>query len=155
MGHDAAARPAATETGLPIVSLLGLRLHAISEPQAVAHILANVHLRRGGWVITPNLDHLRRFTCDEEFAGFFTQADLVVCDGMPLVWASRVQGTALPGRVAGSDLIWSLSEAAAKTGVPIYLLGGQPGVAAATGEILQKKYPGLQVAGVECPELGF
>jgi N-acetylglucosaminyldiphosphoundecaprenol N-acetyl-beta-D-mannosaminyltransferase len=150
-----AAAPATAPRSLPVVSILGMRLHAVTEQQAVAHILEQVRLRRGGWVITPNVDHLRRFTCDQEFASCFPQADLVLCDGMPLVWASKVQGTPLPQRVAGSDLIWSLSAAAAAQAMSLYFLGGLDGAAEAAARVLQAQYPGLQVAGIECPPLGF
>ena len=46
---------------------------------------------------------------------------------MPLLWASRLQGTPLPERVADQDLIWSLSAAAAANRLPVYLIGGDPG----------------------------
>ena len=140
---------------LPYVRLHGLDLHAVTEPQAVDHVMEHVCAGRGGWVITPNLDHLRRFTLNPEFAGFFKEAELVVCDGMPLVWACGVQGTPLPERVAGADLIWSLSEAAAERDVPIYLLGGDPGAAEGAGRVLRGHYPALRIVGVECPPRGF
>ena len=61
----------------------------------------------------------------------------------------------LPERVTGSDLIWSLSVAASKAEIPIYLLGGKPGTAEQAGRVLKMHFPGLLVAGVECPPLGF
>jgi N-acetylglucosaminyldiphosphoundecaprenol N-acetyl-beta-D-mannosaminyltransferase len=149
-------KPASSpQTELPYVRLLGLDLNAVTERQAVDHVMELIHAGRGGWVITPNLDHLRRSTIDPEFAAFFKQAELVVCDGMPLVWASNLQGTPLPARVAGSDLIWSLTEAAARHEVPIYLLGGDPGAAEAAGRVFCERYPGLKIVGVECPPYGF
>ena len=88
-------------------------LDAISEAQCIAHILDELDAGRGGMLVTPNLDHLHRSTKDLAFAALVAEADLVVADGMPLVWASRLQGTPLPERVAGSNLITTLSGAAA------------------------------------------
>lgn len=140
---------------MPRVTLLGMTLHALTEAQASRHVLDQIALRRGGWVLTPNIDHLWRFTQDATFASYFRQADLILCDGMPLVWAAKVQGTPLPQRVAGSDLIWSLSAGAAARGIPLYLLGGDPGTAKSAARVLEAKYPGLIITGVECPEYGF
>ena len=57
---------------------------------------------------------------------YLDDADLVVADGMPLVWASRLAGTPLPERVAGSSLIWSLSAGLGRDGRSVYVLGGAP-----------------------------
>jgi N-acetylglucosaminyldiphosphoundecaprenol N-acetyl-beta-D-mannosaminyltransferase len=71
------------------------------------------------------------------------------------VWASRLQATPLPERVAGSTMIWALTEAAARAGTPIFLLGGSPGVAERTRQIFRERYPGVRIAGTHCPPLGF
>ena len=113
---------------LPVVELGGLRLHALTELECVDHIIAEHKQGIGGWVVTPNLDHLRRFQSDLDFQGLVSQANLVTADGMPLIWMSRVQGTPLPERVAGSSLIDTLSRAAARDEhMSIYLDGGRSG----------------------------
>jgi N-acetylglucosaminyldiphosphoundecaprenol N-acetyl-beta-D-mannosaminyltransferase len=109
----------------------------------------------GGWVITPNLDHLRSYRRYPELRRHFHSAELVLADGMPLVWASRVQATPLPERVAGSDLIWSLSREAARRSASIYLVGGNPGSAEAAAVVLRDAAPGLEVAGAHSPPMGF
>jgi N-acetylglucosaminyldiphosphoundecaprenol N-acetyl-beta-D-mannosaminyltransferase len=82
-------------------------------------------------------------------------ATLVVPDGMPLIWFSRIRDERLTERVTGSSLIFSLTEAAAKQSRSIYLLGGEPGVAERAGQKLAERYPGLKVAGSESPPMGF
>jgi N-acetylglucosaminyldiphosphoundecaprenol N-acetyl-beta-D-mannosaminyltransferase len=74
---------------------------------------------------------------------------------MPLVWASRLGGTPLPERVAGSDLVVSVSRAAARAGVPVSLVGGNPGTAERAAAELRRRFPALQVCGTCCPEPGF
>jgi N-acetylglucosaminyldiphosphoundecaprenol N-acetyl-beta-D-mannosaminyltransferase len=140
---------------LPTITLHGVRLHSVTEVATVRHILGSLDQGRGGVVVTPNLDHLRRCRKDMNFAALVAEADLVVADGMPLVWASKLQRTPLPERVAGSNLISSLSEGAAARGRSLFLLGGAPGTADGAAEILRKLYPGIKITGSYCPPVGF
>ena len=96
-------------------------------------MLRELEAGRGGWLLTANLDHLRLCDRDPDYLRLCREASLVVADGMPLVWASRLQRTPLPERVAGSDLLGRLCAAAAGGGRSVYLLGGAPGVAEAAG----------------------
>ena len=137
------------------IELLGLRLDALTEKQTCDHILDSLERGEGGTLITANLDYLRRSCCDDEFGRFVKQSDLIVADGMPLIWASRLQGTPLPERVAGSSLCLSLSGELATKHRTVYLLGGNPGVAHQAAGILQDRYPGLEIAGTYCPQVGF
>src|SRR4051794_13860937 len=139
----------------PTVDLRGVRVHAVTETDCVGHILSELEAGRGGMVVTPNLDHLHRCLHDLTFAALVSEADLVVADGMPLVWAARLQGTPLPQRVAGSNLISSLSGAAAANGRSIFLLGGATGTAERAADVLRGRFPSLRVVGTACPPVGF
>jgi N-acetylglucosaminyldiphosphoundecaprenol N-acetyl-beta-D-mannosaminyltransferase len=140
---------------LPEAPLRGITVHAITREGCVSHILRELDAGRGGCVVTPNLDHLRRLDGDENFRAIYSRAELRVADGMPVLWAARLAGHRLPERVAGSDLIWSLSEAAARAGRSVFLLGGDPGAAEAAAAELCRRYPGLAIAGWHCPPMGF
>jgi N-acetylglucosaminyldiphosphoundecaprenol N-acetyl-beta-D-mannosaminyltransferase len=140
---------------LPTVDLRGVHINAITEVQSVRYIMSELAAGRGGMVVTPNLDHLHRCLHDIQFAALVSEAEMIVADGMPLVWASRLQGTPLPERVAGSNLISSLSKAAADEGRTVYLLGGAPGTAEGAARALQAKFPTLKIAGTICPPYGF
>jgi N-acetylglucosaminyldiphosphoundecaprenol N-acetyl-beta-D-mannosaminyltransferase len=154
----AAAEPSLTEGHagrLPEIGLCGCVIHAASEGECVRYVLDEIDAGRGGWVVTPNLDHLRRFLKDREFRQMYSEADLRVADGFMLLLASRLQRTPLPERVAGSDLIWSLSKAAGERGRSIFLLGGNEGTDVAAAEVLAEQCPGLRIAGTACPAPGF
>jgi N-acetylglucosaminyldiphosphoundecaprenol N-acetyl-beta-D-mannosaminyltransferase len=137
------------------IDVMGLPLDAVTGEDAVSTVAGELERGQGGWVITPNLDHLRSYRRRPELREHFHSADLVLADGMPLVWASRLQATPLPERVAGSDLIWSLSREAAHRGASVYLVGGNPGSAEAAADVLQDAAPGLEVAGAHSPPMGF
>jgi len=144
-----------SQTKLPAIKLHGHWIHAVTEKQCIDYILTELEASRGGWIVTPNLDHLRRLVRDDSFANLCAKATLMVADGMPLIWASRLQGTPLPERVTGSNLIFSLSKAVADRSRSIYLLGGDIGTAEKASNFLCEGIPGLKIAGTYYPELGF
>lgn len=137
------------------IDLMGMPVDAVSESEALAAIVAALDAGRGGTVVTAHLEILRRHRTDPAVRRHFDDADLVVADGQPLVWASRIQRTPLPERVAGSELVWSLAAECALRGRSIYLLGGAPGAAMGAAQQLLRLYPGLEIAGVESPAFGF
>jgi N-acetylglucosaminyldiphosphoundecaprenol N-acetyl-beta-D-mannosaminyltransferase len=135
------------------ISLMGMPIDALTEREAIDTIVDALGDGDGGWVITPNLDHLRRHRDSGAVRRAFADADLVLADGMPLVWASRLQRTPLPERVAGSDLIWTLSDAGGRIGASVYLVGGNPGAAEGAAHELRRRAPGLRVAGTAAPQV--
>jgi len=118
-------------------------------------VIESCKAERGGHVITPNTDIVRQCARDASVRALVERAALVTADGMPIVWASQLQGTPLPERVAGSNLISLLSRAAAENGLSVFLLGGDPGTAEAAAKVLEEQSPGLVVAGTYFPEFGF
>lgn len=137
------------------VTLMGFAIDAVTQAQALDHIVASRRAGLGGWVVTPNLEILRRIVHEPATRALCEMATLRLADGMPLIWASRLRGTPLPERVPGSDLILTLSERAAREGLSVYLLGGDPGVGDAAAEKLRTLYPAIRIVGVESPPFGF
>lgn len=127
----------------------------VTEASAVRAIIGAAETSRGHWTITANLDHLRRYHCDPVQRGLIDDADLVVADGMPLIWASRLAGEPLPERISGSSMIWSICEAASARRQSVFLLGGDPGVAERAADVFRDSYPDLEITGTACPPLGF
>ena len=82
-----------------------------------------------------------------DFLRVLQEADLVLPDGVGLLWAAKRMGHPLPERVTGSDGIYLLAERAAREGWRMFLLGAMPGVAEKTASILAQRYPGLHVVG--------
>jgi N-acetylglucosaminyldiphosphoundecaprenol N-acetyl-beta-D-mannosaminyltransferase len=105
-------------------------------------------------MVNINVDNLRLTVADPAVRRLVADAHLVLADGMPIMWASRLQGTALKQRVAASEAIWPLCSEAAKKGMGIFLLGAPPGTARRAGEVLAARYPGL-VFGHHSPPFGF
>jgi N-acetylglucosaminyldiphosphoundecaprenol N-acetyl-beta-D-mannosaminyltransferase len=134
---------------------MGLDFDAVTERETVDTILDGAERDQGGWVVTPNLEYLREYQLADDVRDAFDDASLVVPDGTPLMWASRLKREPLPDRVAGSDLIWSLSRGAGRRRASVFLLGGSPGTAEAAARRLEQECPGLSVCGTACPPRGF
>lgn len=141
-------------SGADQVELFEMPLARYDRGQLLDHMFTALARGQGGWLITANLDFLRRWTQHRETRELYAQADLRVADGMPLVWASRIMGDPLPERVAGSELIWLVAERAAIEGRSVYLLGGAPDAAEEAREQLVGRYPALDVCGCTSPFIG-
>jgi N-acetylglucosaminyldiphosphoundecaprenol N-acetyl-beta-D-mannosaminyltransferase len=146
---------ALADTAPPTVPLMGLNVAAVSERDTINYVLNGLGRRRGGWICPANLDVLRQWRGSADVRELVAAADLVVADGMPLVWAGELQGSPLPERVAGSSLIVSLTAAAADAGASVFLLGGNPGTAEAAVTELTRTSPHIRLAGTLCPPFGF
>lgn len=107
------------------------------------------------YVVTSNVDHIVKLQNDNEFKKIYQDADLVLADGMPLVWAAKFLGTPLYEKVSGSDLFIKLCEIASRRKFRLFFLGGSPGDAEKAKEVLVRQNPGLLVEGVYCPPFGF
>jgi len=137
------------------VNILGVWIDDVTMSEAVTWICELVDRGKFSYVVTPNVDHVMKLQRDEEFREIYLGANLVLTDGVPLLWASRILGTPLKERVTGSDLLLRLCAAAARKGCAIFLLGGNSGVARDACSILKTRYNSLNVAGYYCPESGF
>jgi len=97
--------------------------------------------------MTANASHLCMMQHDAALRAACDGADLVVADGMSVVWALRAAGIDVPERVAGVDLMVKLLEAGGKEGRRVFFLGARPEVVKKLARDCATKYPGLVVAG--------
>ncbi len=138
----------------PSVSILGVRVDAVTMPQTLAWVEAAIASRRPRQICTANPEFVMTAQRDAEFKRVLNAADLVLPDGMGLLWAARRLGARLPERVAGSDLIYRLAELAGARGWRVYFLGAAEGVAQTAAERLHALYPGLVIAGTAAGDPG-
>jgi N-acetylglucosaminyldiphosphoundecaprenol N-acetyl-beta-D-mannosaminyltransferase len=98
-------------------------------------------------VATPNPEIVQLAQNDREFAQVLAHADLVIPDGVGVIYAAKILGRPLKGRVPGIEFAGALMLRMAQAGKRLYLLGAKPGVAEAAAEKLQSQYPGLIICG--------
>ena len=138
---------------LPTISLASHRIARIDLEGVLHALFVAMSRKKGGWLMTLNIDLAYQGHANPEIASIQKEASLIVADGMPLIWASRLQGNPLPERIAGSDLVFHLAERCAAEGRCLYLLGGAPGAAEGAAFALEENWPELTIAGFDDPEL--
>lgn len=153
---SALLRPAATSAARVSaaprpVAMLGIPFDPLTIEGTLDRIDAMIASRQPHYVVTANVDFLTQAAHDVELRRILLDADLVLCDGTPLLWLSRWLGNRLPERVAGSDLAPQLIARAAAKGHRIFLLGAAEGVAAEASAKLLAQHPTLQIAGHYSP----
>ncbi len=136
------------------VNLLDTWIDKVDLPDAVARIESFVLGDVPRQVVTANVDFLRLSREDAAFQDLINTSDLVVPDGMPLLWAARLLGDELPERVTGVELMAECARLSAAKGYTIFLLGAAPGVAEDAAIVLRQHYPGVRIVGTYAPPVG-
>jgi N-acetylglucosaminyldiphosphoundecaprenol N-acetyl-beta-D-mannosaminyltransferase len=135
----------------PPVALLGVPFDNLTLAQAIDRIEGMIASQRPHYVVTANVDFCVQAILDVELRRILFDAHLVLCDGTPLVWASRLFGNPLPERVAGADLVPLLIQRAVEQDYRVYFLGGSPQAAEQAVARLKTIHPELNIAGHYSP----
>lgn len=133
------------------VVVLGIPFHNVTFAETVAWARDRIRSRRPGYIATANIDFVMQARRDPELQRILLEADLVVADGIPIVWLSGWLGPRLKARVTGSDLVPMFAEMARDNGFSLFNLGGAPGVAEKAADVLVQRFPGLRIAGCYSP----
>jgi N-acetylglucosaminyldiphosphoundecaprenol N-acetyl-beta-D-mannosaminyltransferase len=140
-------------TPTPSLAILGTRIASVTYDEAVARIVAAASFPAPhAYVCACNVHTVSMARRDPAYRAALNGAMMSVPDGMPLVWAHRIlKGRRLPDRVYGPTLMLKLCEAAAQKGLPVFLYGGAPEVAAELSKVLAQRFPALKLAGAISP----
>jgi N-acetylglucosaminyldiphosphoundecaprenol N-acetyl-beta-D-mannosaminyltransferase len=132
---------------LAVVDFGPILAHAVSIGEAIDIIADRAAGGEGGFVLTPNVDHLSISVRNPEFAAAYRRCFLSLADGMPLVLMSRLLRLPLRHKVSGSDLFEPLMARCARDGLPVFFLGATPAACEATTRKLRATYPTIRVTG--------
>ncbi len=135
--------------------LLNISVNNLSMSEVLSAIEDMVSNREKAFIVAVNVDVVMKAERDLYLKKIIRQASMVLVDGKPLVWISKLYGRAIKEKVSGSDLIPLLCRDAAKKGWTVYILGGGPGIADRAAENLRQKFPTIRIVGSYAPRLGF
>jgi N-acetylglucosaminyldiphosphoundecaprenol N-acetyl-beta-D-mannosaminyltransferase len=124
-----------------------VRFDPVTQDQALEAIAALIARGRGGFVVTPNVDHVVLAHQHTGLADAYRRAALSLVDGQPIVWMARLLGRPVPEKVSGSDFVGPLMATAAQRGWRVFLFGAAEAVSATAARTLTAFYPGLQIVG--------
>ncbi len=133
------------------VAVLGIPIDNVTVDEVLSRV--DAWIAEGGFhqLATANTDFLINAVHDHELGEILRRCDMVVADGMPLVWTSRMLGAPLNGRVTGVDLVPRIAGLAAARGYRIFLLGGSSESLAGAAAALEAEAPGVNIVGKLSP----
>jgi len=138
--------------------ILGVDVTDASEEDILEYVFAFLReTKKKVYIVTPNPEIIMYANSHKSFQLILNQARVALCDGVGLLWASRMLGKALRQRISGVDFMEKLCKESVREAAAVGFLGGRGSVAEKTAECLRDKYPGLQVIFVseEWDEEGF
>ena len=148
--------PAAPEKTNPrSFHVLGVRVDAVQIPDTIAQMEEWIRERGcGHYIAVTGMHGITEARHDASFRRILNSADLVVPDGMPLVWLGRLRGLPVRRRVYGPELMMTFCQETASKGFRHFFFGGTPGLPERLSESLRRRIPALQVAGTFSPPFG-
>lgn len=137
------------------IKFLNIEVDNLTMDEAICRIEELINNKKPSYVVTPNVDHIVKLEHDIEFQNVYKEADLILTDGMPLIWISKLKKNPIKEKVSGSDLFPKVCRLASRKGYKVFLLGAAEGVADKAAENLKSKYTGLNIVGTYSPSYGF
>ena len=127
--------------------ILGVGFDDLTLEEAAAAGASLVEDQGFHYAVTPNPEFLLAARKDQPFRQALLDADLVLADGVGVVYSAKLLGRPLKGRVPGIEFAQALMGWMAKHGKRLFLLGAKPGVAELAAANLRDRYPGLILCG--------
>jgi len=131
------------------VHIFGVRIDNVDLDEAFNRFLVLLNRERTAAVYTPNPEMIMLAAENKEFRDTLLSGDLVVPDGIGVIYASKIHHLGLTNRVPGIELMERILKYCHSTRRSIFLFGGKPGVAEAAGANILDKYPGIVIKGIE------
>jgi len=133
------------------VNVLGVGISVLNLESARRAVMEALEGGTKGYICVTGVHGVSEAQEDAAFRSILNRAFLCVPDGMPMVWAGKAAGFAEMGRVYGPDLMREVCQSTAATGHSHFLLGGGAGVAEELKGRLERRFPGIRVAGAFTP----
>lgn len=137
------------------IKFLNTYIDNITFDEAIEEIDFLIKENKNSYFVTPNVDNIVNIEKDPYLKEIYQNADLILTDGKPLIWISKLLKTPIKEKISGSDIFPRICELSAKNGYKIFLLGADVGVAEIAANKLTKKYNGLKIVGTYSPPYGF
>ena len=129
--------------------VLGVSFDDLTREEAAQAGAALLAEDKFHYVVTPNPEFILAAEKDSEFRRVLNEADLVLADGIGVVYSAKIQGTPLKGRVTGIGFAEDMLAVLQERGGRLYLLGAKPGVAEEAGRRIVERYPGVTLCGTQ------
>lgn len=129
------------------VRIFGVRVFNVNFDEAVEIVRGFLKSEKNHSIITPNTEIVMASKDDKKIRDIVNSADLVIPDGIGLIYGSKLKGHPLKERVTGFDISMKLLEIADRENLKLYMLGGKDGITEAAAKNIKKDYPGVEIVG--------
>lgn len=129
------------------IRILGIPVDKVNMKTAIERVKHFLEADRLSTIYTPNSEMVMAALEDDELKEILERGDLVVPDGIGIVYASRIYGYPLPERVAGFDLMVEMLGLLDRKEKGVFLFGGKPGIAEKAAENISARFPGVKIKG--------
>lgn len=136
-----------------VYCIAGLPFDAINMSQTMSRLRDAKFKKNSCFLTTPNLNFLALSQNDTEFRNSVVHSDIVIADGVPIVWIAKLLGIPILERVAGSSLFEAFGQEQRRK-MSVYFFGGPTGVAAEASKHINEKSTGLSCVGYFSPGFG-
>ena len=137
------------------IKFMNTEIDNLTMSETLSSIEDLIQQKKNAYVVTPNVDHIVKLESNEKLKAAYSEAALILTDGKPLIWASKLYRTPIKEKISGSDLFPELCKLSASRHYTMFFLGAREGVALKAAENLKKKYNGLDIVGCYSPPVGF
>lgn len=137
------------------IKFMSIQIDNLTMQETLNEIDRLVVNNEKSYIVTPNVDHIVKLEKDKELKQVYENAALVLADGKPLIWISKLYKNPIKEKISGSDLFPLMCEMAANKKYSMFFLGAAEGVANRAAYNLKQKYNELNVVGTYSPPYGF
>ena len=135
--------------------LLNTYINSLNIHETINAIESIIQKKKKSYIVPINVDVVIKIENDEYLKQIVSKADLVLVDGKPLIWISKLHKKPVKAKISGSDLVPQLCEIAAQKGYSVFILGGKQGIADQARQKLEQALPNIKIVGTYSPPFGF
>lgn len=135
--------------------LLNTYVNNLSMSETIDEIEKMIACEKKSYVVAINVDVVMKIEHDSYLKKITDNADMVLVDGKPLIWVSKIYKNPVKAKISGSDLVPLLCAEAAHKGYSLFIIGGKEGIAKKAKIRLEEQYPTINVVGTYAPPFGF
>ena len=137
------------------IKFMNIHIDNLTMQEAIEKSAYLIENTKQSYVVTPNVDHIIKLQKDSEFHEIYENASLILTDGQPLIWISKLYKTPIKEKISGSDYFPEICKLAAEKGYSMFFFGASEGVADTAAMKLTERFPRLNVVGTYSPKIGF
>lgn len=135
--------------------LLNTFVNNMDMEETIQTIDSFIQQKKRSYIVAINVDVVIKIEQDAYLKRITDQADMVLVDGKPLIWISKLHKRPVKAKISGSDHVPKLCEKAAEKGYTIFIIGGKDGIAEQAKRKLEKQLSGIKIVGTYAPPYGF